>query len=199
MADFFRDLEPEKAFELQSLSRLAYDLREARAGLLRFHDVDDEEGLLARITRGELPEHPAYEHYLAARVLEQTRQAAREGLAGREPPAILHLLLKARIGEHFAGRLAGDPFLTQDALVVPLPAGRVLTARVAAPREYAFTWQRGEEASTAEGIDTAPVHSGIAVHRHHADGRVVADTLTDPAADPADNLCAVIDLLLSMP
>lgn len=196
MADFFVNMEPRQAQELQLLSRLAYDLRESRAGLLRHYEVGDEAALLERIVRGDLAEHPAYEHYLAARVLEHTRQAAREQMAGRQAPAVSHLLLREHIEECFSGQLAGGVELTQDALLVRLCNGIVLTAYVAAADEYAFVWQRGDDAATQQRIDTAPVHPGMVVHRHLDTGRVVADTITDPAAAPADNLGALLAQLL---
>lgn len=199
MADIYADLEPERAMALQSLARLAYDTREARAGLLRYHDVGDEEALLARIVDGVLPEHPAYEHYLAARILEQTRQAARAQIAGRHPLPVLHLAMRERVQADCAAHLAGEPQLTQDALVIRLSNGMTLTVHAASADEYSFSWQGDAGGSPQERIDTAPVHGGPAVHRHGPDGRIVPDTLTDPARDPGDNLCALVRVLVAGP
>ena len=43
--------------------------------------AEDEAALLSRIEAGEVDEHPAYEHYLAARILADTRDATRAALA----------------------------------------------------------------------------------------------------------------------
>lgn len=83
MANFFENLDPNAAAELDQLSRLIYELREHRNAVLQAHGANDEEELLARIRRGAIAEHPAYEHYLAARILADTREAVRAAVAGR--------------------------------------------------------------------------------------------------------------------
>lgn len=198
MADFFKDLDPHVALGLEQLSRLAYELREARAGLLRYHDVGDEAALLERIADGRLPEHPAWEHYLAARILEQARQAARMQIAGKEVPLPAHLHLKDLLEAEYAARLPGRVELTQDALIVPLPGGVQLNVRWAAPDAYSFAWQNADGSRQA-CIDTAPLHPGLPSHRHLAGGRVVADTLTQPGADADANLRAVMSALIANP
>lgn len=198
MADFFRDLDPQVAMDLEQLSRVAYELREARAGLLRYHEVADEQALLARLVGGQLPEHPAWEHYLAARIMEQARQAARLQIAGKEVPLPVHLQLKDLLDVGYTGQLAGPVVLTQDALVVPLPAGVQLTVRWAAPDEYSFAWQNADGSRQA-CIDTAPLHPGWSSHLHLADGQVVDDPLTRAGADADVNLRAVMTALLANP
>ncbi len=77
----FSELPFEQAMEIDRLTRLIYDLRENRKRVLAAYGADDETGLLARISSGELPEHPAYDHYLTARVLSDSRSVLREQLA----------------------------------------------------------------------------------------------------------------------
>ncbi|QID19114.1 hypothetical protein G3580_16710 [Nitrogeniibacter mangrovi] len=81
MDSFFNGLAPEDAIEIESLSRLMYDLRCNRDKVLEQWQVPDVGSLLARIEAGEVAEHPAYEHYLSARILDETRQSIREALA----------------------------------------------------------------------------------------------------------------------
>lgn len=81
MADFFENIPPAAALELEKLTRLAYELREHHAAVLSEYDAGAAEGLLTRIVNGRIGEHPAYEHYLAARILDDTRQTARELIA----------------------------------------------------------------------------------------------------------------------
>ena len=83
MADFYEGLEPEFAKEIELLSHLIYQLRENRGAVLGAYGLTDEAMLLDRIRAGAVAEHPAYEHYLAARILADTREAARSALAER--------------------------------------------------------------------------------------------------------------------
>ncbi len=81
MANFFDGLAPEDAVEIESLSRLMYELRSNRDRVLDQWQSTDPQALLARIEAGEVDEHPAYEHYLSARILDETRQSIRDMLA----------------------------------------------------------------------------------------------------------------------
>jgi len=77
MADFFENLEYDEAMELQQLSRLIYELRENRNAALKSYGAEDEAALLQKIESGAVDEHPAYEHYLAARILADIRATVR--------------------------------------------------------------------------------------------------------------------------
>lgn len=74
MTEFFANIPLEAATQIEQLSRVAYEMRENRAALLRQYDAVDEAALLERIRSCDVAEHPAYEHYLGARALLQARE-----------------------------------------------------------------------------------------------------------------------------
>lgn len=82
MPNFYENLSAEDIETLDRLARLLLELRESRRQLLARHGVEDEADLLARIRRGEVGEHPAYEDYLGARLIAGTREAIRAELKG---------------------------------------------------------------------------------------------------------------------
>ena len=73
----------EAAIETEGLARVLYEARVHRTNVLEAFNASNAEELLDRITRGEVAEHPAYEHYLAARILTETHDAARSALAAK--------------------------------------------------------------------------------------------------------------------
>lgn len=77
MAKFFDNIQPDHAVELEQLSKLVYELRENRNAILNTCNVSNETDLLENICNGKVDEHPAYEHYLAARILAETREIVR--------------------------------------------------------------------------------------------------------------------------
>lgn len=77
MTEFFKNVSLDQASRIEQLSRLMYELRENRLQLLADHEVSDEAALLERIRIGAVPEHPAYEAYLGARVLAESYAAVR--------------------------------------------------------------------------------------------------------------------------
>ena len=85
MSNFFDKLPLETAAQMEQLSRLMYELRENHAQLLAQYGAADEAALLADIRDGRIVEHPAYEHYLGARILAASREAVRTELQ-----ALLH-------------------------------------------------------------------------------------------------------------
>lgn len=80
MTNFFQHVPSEAAQQIDALSRLLYDLREDRKQILAAYGVEQEQALLARIASGEIEAHPAYERYLSAKTLAQTREALRAQL-----------------------------------------------------------------------------------------------------------------------
>lgn len=113
----------------------------------------------------------------------------------------LHFELAAAVDAAFAERLDGPVEQKQDALIIRLQNGVVLTVRYAAADAYSLRWTHG--AGDAESvIDTAPLHRDLATfpnHFHDAAGRVAADPITRPDAAPADNLQRLIGALLGDP
>jgi hypothetical protein len=108
----------------------------------------------------------------------------------------LHAQLAEAAVEQFGERLTASPVLSQDALTLMLDTGTTLQVRFANAGEYSLRWRHGD----AElGIDTAPLHAGLATfpnHLHVADGEVRADPVTRPGRAPWDNLQALLVMLL---
>jgi hypothetical protein len=75
MIDFFARVSPEAAPQIEHLARLQYELREHRRALLQRHGAADEDELMRLVREGRVPEHPGYDDLLAARVLQDTRDA----------------------------------------------------------------------------------------------------------------------------
>lgn len=111
----------------------------------------------------------------------------------------LHLELGTAIEAAFGDDLECPVEQKQDALIIRLSNGVTLEARCAAPDAYSFRWAYGDAES---GIDTAPLHPGLATfpnHFHDASGRVTADPLTRPGDPPQDNLQKLVRALLDDP
>ena len=111
----------------------------------------------------------------------------------------LHLELAALIEEEFSGLLDGPLERRQDALRLCLDNGVHLTIQYADPLAYSLRWEfEGRQA----GIDTAPLHEGLATFPHHyhdVDGEVHADPITSPERSPADNLRRLLAALAANP
>jgi hypothetical protein len=80
MTNFFEHLPYDQATQLESLSRLAFELRENRKLILQKHGVSEETELHERIVSGSTEEHDGYEDYLGAKILAQARETVREEL-----------------------------------------------------------------------------------------------------------------------
>jgi hypothetical protein len=83
MNPIFDAIPPQEALELEQVARLIYESRENRRKVLDAVGARDEAELLVRIVSGEIDEHPGYEHYLAARILADTHEAARQVVGSR--------------------------------------------------------------------------------------------------------------------
>lgn len=83
MDPFYSQLPPDDAMEIEQIARLMYEVRVARDEMLARLGAADAAQALDRIRRGELPEHPSYEHYLSARILTDLGTQVRADLAAR--------------------------------------------------------------------------------------------------------------------
>lgn len=112
----------------------------------------------------------------------------------------LHVELADRLDRTFgAGVLPTPVERKQDALVVRLANGVALTIRYAANDAYSLRWNCGD---VELGIDTAPIHRGLATfpnHLHDASGRALADPITRPDDEPAENIERLIQALIADP
>lgn len=111
----------------------------------------------------------------------------------------LHLDLKDKIETHYAGQLAGDAVLKQDALFVTFDDGLQVELRYLNPEEYSIGWVWG---SALMRVDTAPLHAGLGTfpnHFHDLDGNVREDRITKPGRAPWDNVRNLLDALLKDP
>ncbi len=206
MADFYENLHPDDVAELDRLAKLLIELRESHMTLLARHAVASEDDLYDRLRAGKIAEHPAYEDYLGARIIESTRQAVRAqlrdymlqitpGADGKH----LHAQLSDALVTYYGERLQGVPRQSLDALTLQFDSDLGVELRFAGADEYSIYWQwPGGEGR----IDTAPGHAQLATcpnHRHAVDGSLRPDPLTQPGREPWENLRAVLDALLQDP
>ncbi|MBU2642963.1 MAG: hypothetical protein KJ889_14285 [Gammaproteobacteria bacterium] len=111
----------------------------------------------------------------------------------------LHLELGVAIDAHFGNDLEFPVEQKQDAMIIRLKNGVTLEVRYAATDAYSLRWVYGDATS---GIDTAPLHQGLATfpnHLHDAAGHIVADPITRADTSPADNVSSLIRALLDDP
>lgn len=193
---------------LQNLyAQTSYRLRESRKEILKSYQVGCEADLLQKIRNGELPQHPAYEHYLSALIVEQSRLQIRAELLAHlsagdndEAPAISqHLTLKEHIESAYAERLTEPVRLAQDALLLSFDTGLMMEVRYFSTEEYSISWSWGEAELR---IDTAPMHAentSSSHHLHSAEGVVLADRITQPGRDSWLNFSALLNTLLQDP
>lgn len=190
-------------------AKTLYALRESRKALLAQHAVDSEAALLARIAAGTVAPHPAYEHYLGALIIEQSRHHLRaqvaEQLGGSAPVDAgdaddsVHLLLKERIESDYADRLSTPVQQAHDALVVSFDTGLMVELRYFSADQYSIGWAWGDAELR---IDTAPTHPSCATFPHHLHddaAQLHADRLSVPGTPCWTNLKHLIDVLLVDP
>lgn len=196
--------------ELEALeplyARTAYLLRESRKEILRRYAAENEAALLNKIRQGLVAEHPGYEHYLSALILEQMRVqvqaemiALETGNLGVLPAISQHVILKEKLELHYAERMTEAPRLAQDALILAFDTGMLMELRYYSGDEYSVNWNWGERELR---LDTAPVRvdqANFPRHVHDADGRLRADTVTRAGADCWGNFSRLLAILLKDP
>ena len=77
MANFFDNISPDDAGQMEQLARVIFELRVSRDDLLKRYEVADAAALLEKISKGVVEEHPGYDHYLSLHVLEGMREVVR--------------------------------------------------------------------------------------------------------------------------
>lgn len=145
---FFDQMDAERAMAVNAASLRQYELREARATLLRHYGVSDEAGLVTAIATGAQPPLPAWAHLLAVRQLAARQDAERARMAAllsnlpADVPvaapdwAALADALIDRYGEH----LADAPTVSEDMLTLRLAGGTELFA-CAHGDDFAIAWR----------------------------------------------------------
>lgn len=187
-------------------TKALYTLRESRKALLRQYSVADEETLLERVARGEPDSAAAYEHYLAARIIEQTRQQLREELlasmkgeaAESVPETSFHLAFKSLLESRYAAHLSEPVRLAQDALLLGFHSGLTLELRYADWDAFSVRWQWEDRNFR---LDTFPVERRIRgnAYLYFGDCMIQSFTIGEADADPRAWLTALLDRLLENP
>ncbi|MHB0990037.1 MAG: hypothetical protein ACYC3O_04050 [Burkholderiales bacterium] len=80
MSYFFENISHEDAEHIDRMTKLAFELRENRLLVLEGYGAADEAQLKLAILDGAAAEHPAYEAYLSASILNLTKAAIRSDL-----------------------------------------------------------------------------------------------------------------------
>jgi hypothetical protein len=193
---------------LQALfSETNYQLRESRKAVLQRYAVSNEAELLTKIRQAAVAEHPAYELYLSALILEQTRMQIRAEMLAQLVPApdaeipsiSVHWGLKEKLQSHYALRLTEPVELAQDALMLSFDTGLGVEVRYFSHQEYSIMW-RWRDAELR--IDTAPTHPDCATfprHLHSEDGMALPDPSTSADTDCWLNVSGLLNLLLEDP
>ena len=199
------DISPEA---LQALfSETNYQLRESRKAVLQRYAVGSEAELLTKIRHASVAEHPAYELYLSALILEQTRMQIRaEMLAqlahapeAQLPSISVHWGLEDKLQSHYALRLAEPVRLAQDALMLSFDTGLSVEVRYFSTQEYSIEWRWRDAELRIDTSPTHPDHATFPRHLHREDGTPVPFVATSADKDCWLNLSGLLDLLLEDP
>lgn len=80
MSNFFENIPYEDAEHIDRITKLTFELRENRLEVLKRQGVADEAQLKQAIIEGTVAEHPGYEDYLSASIIDATREVIRDDL-----------------------------------------------------------------------------------------------------------------------
>ncbi len=80
MSHFFENISLEDAEHIDRLTKLVFELRENRLLVLKSYGAADEAQIKLAVLEGAATEHPAYEAYLSASILNVTKAAIRSDL-----------------------------------------------------------------------------------------------------------------------
>lgn len=187
-------------------ARTSYLLRESRKEILRRYKVESEIALLERIKEGTVAEHPGYEHYLSALILDQMRDQIRaelllleNGQAESLPTICIHLMLKEKLEQRYADRMTEAPRLAQDALILSFNTGLLMEVRYYSRDEYSIEWFWND---TQLRIDTAPVHLNQVNsqdHLHDVNGALRTYAAGKTGTDCWEDFSELLDILLKNP
>lgn len=190
MRAFFENVDPRAASAISDVSRRMFDLRERRKRLLENMGCSHADEVLSAVREGDLPEHPGYDAWLAARLLGDRERALHETLQWRclvanggkrlPPPRSGLAALAYAIRPSLPSMFAGGMRLHADAISLSGESGIQVLVRVLTPKAWSFEWHGGGEAWR---LDTAPVaHLGVdsIAHVHRPDGSVAASLLALP-------------------
>jgi hypothetical protein len=162
--------------------------------------------LLDKVRQGAVTEHPGYEHYLSALILEQMRAQIRaellvleEGHTESLPIMSVHKLLKEKLEQRYADRMNEAPRLAQDALILSFDTGLLMEVRYYSGEEYSIEWSWNE---IQLRIDTAPVHVNqvnFRDHLHGVNGALRTYAAAQAGTDCWENFSSLLDILLKNP
>ncbi len=80
MNPFYENMSPDDIVNIEQYTRLIHDLRSSRDGILKQYEAADAAGLFDKIRSGAVAEHPAYDHYLSLKILDEMRETVRNEL-----------------------------------------------------------------------------------------------------------------------
>lgn len=195
MDSFFDGMDAQVAGDMAAVSRHMYDLREARKRVLAEFACENADAMIAAVHDGRLPEHPGYDGWLAARLMQEQEAALQEELqwrcrratGQREPPPSRAGLagLAAKLERALPPTFASGMQRHHDGLAFHGTDGVDVLVRIATPGEWSFEWRW---MGALWRLDTAPVaHPGIVTraHLHRPDGTVVDDPMPLPYTESA--------------
>lgn len=190
MRTFFENVDPRAASTISDVSSRMFNLRERRKRLLADAGCGDADEILTAVREGRLPEHPGYDAWLAARLIEEREHALHEALQWRcliangrkclPPPRSGLAALAHAIRPSLPSAFAGGLRLHHDGISFSGASGIQALVRVLMPQAWSFEWHWAGESWR---LDTAPVaHAGVdsAAHVHQPDGSVVANPVSLP-------------------